>query len=135
MPNGVKGAISQTASDIGEAVVKPVGEELGKAIEEGVSTVVHGPQAQTPDPNSQQKKLEEEQKKKNWALRVIGWYKNLEEQQRRVREAQKQNQLANEEKQQEQKVKQFQVVEKKKGINEAILRSQAERRSGRGVGG
>lgn len=135
---GIGGALKQTAADVGEAVAKPVKDEVGKAIEEGVQSVIRGTQAKLPDPLEQKKKQEEELKKKRWAMRVIEWNKQLDEAQKKVR--QENQQKITQQKQEEdekKKVKQFKVMEgqkKKQDFSQAQL---AERRAEikRGVGG
>lgn len=124
----VGAAISQGAKDIHEAVVKPVVDEVGKAIEEGVQAVVSGPKVL--DPQAQQKKQEEEQKRKAWALRVIDWYKKLQDEQLKVRQAKQQQQMqVQQSDQQEKQVKQFKVMEEQKKKTEMTQLQRASRKS------
>ncbi|KKS70760.1 MAG: hypothetical protein UV41_C0014G0014 [Candidatus Daviesbacteria bacterium GW2011_GWA2_42_7] len=99
--------------DVGEAVVKPVTDEVGKAIESGVQSTVSGPQI---DPAVQQQKQMEDQKRKAWAIKVIEWNKNLQAAQAKVRQEaqQKTLQQKQEEDSQKQKVQQYKVVEQQK---------------------
>lgn len=133
------GAVKQTAADINEAVIKPAGEELGKAIEEGVNTSLFAPPKPL-DPLVQQKKQEEEQKKKTWALRVIDWYKKIQEEQKKVREAKKQTEMVKtkeeEEEKKKKKVEQYKAVEKQKVSQDlGVLQAQRKTEIRGGVGG
>lgn len=112
MPN-IGGALKQAAVDVGEAVAKPVSDEVGKAIEQGVQSTVASPQI---DPAAQQQKQEEDQKRRDWAIKVIEWNKNLQASQAKVREEQQQKELQKkqEEEQEKQKVQQYKVVQQQK---------------------
>lgn len=137
MADGVKGAVQ----NIGEAVVKPVAEEFGKAVEQGIQTVVQGPQNITP----QQKPLDvdqgrqlKEQKELAEARRKIAWWKSLGEAQREVREQEKQKKLQaqqsfGEAQDKQNQIKQFEVVKKKQDI--ALAAAQRKVEIKRGVGG
>lgn len=108
----MKAGLSQVATDVKEAVVKPVVDEVGKAIEQGVQSVVN---PQSLDPAVQEKKKQEEEKKRQHVLRTIDWYKNIEDAQAKVRYEQQQKiQAKNQEEQQNKQVKQFEVIEKQK---------------------
>lgn len=89
-----------------------------------------------PDPQVQQKKQEEDQKRKAWALKVIDWNKNLEAAQAKVRQEETQKrQVQNQQEEKAKEVKQFQLVKKQqKQMNVAQV---AERRTEikKGVGG
>ena len=111
MADGGKSGIGQLATDIGEAVIKPVVDEVGKVIEEGAQSIVGTPKAL--DPAVQQKKKVEEEKRKQWALKVIDWNKQLELAQQKVRQENLQKlQAQQQEEQQKKQVKQFRVIEK-----------------------
>lgn len=138
MSDGIKAGIGQMAGDVREAVVKPVADEVGKAIEEGVQSVVSGPKVQ--DPQAQQKQQEkqvEEQKRKAWAIRVIDWNKKLNDEQQKVRQQQQQKQQSEQQEQKEkQQVKQFQIIEKKKKeLPQAVMESQRKAELKKGIGG
>jgi len=66
MSDGAKGNVGQLIADIGEAVVKPVVDEVGKAIEEGGQSIAGTGQfsSNPSSPQEQQKKKLEEQKRK-----------------------------------------------------------------------
>ncbi|MFH0937565.1 MAG: hypothetical protein V1808_04740 [Candidatus Daviesbacteria bacterium] len=135
MSDGIKGAVA----DVNEAVVKPVVDEVGKAIEEGVQSVVSGPPKASPqDPATQQTKQAEETKKKAWATHVIDWYKKIDEEQAKVRQA-KQQELTQkqQEEQQKKEVKQFESLqqEKKKEQLTAVQLAARATEIKRGVGG
>lgn len=144
MANLVGQVLKQTAVDLGEAVVKPVADEVGKAIEEGAQSVVgftvnsttqqHQPQADRP---LDEKQLEN-QKRKQWALKVIDWNKKIQESQAKVHqeEQQKITQQTREE-EEKKKVKQFKVMEKQQKQQQLSVAQVAERRAEikKGVGG
>lgn len=101
---GVKNIIGGTFEDVGEAVVKPVIDEVGKALETGVRSVVQGPPSL--DPKQQAKKEEERQKKiAAWRWK-IAQQSRLAEVQRKVREEAKQKEV--------QRVQEYQAVKEKK---------------------
>lgn len=133
---GIGGNIKNVVSEVTEAVVKPVTDEVGKALEAGVQSVVASPQ-KPPDPKEQQKKQEEEQKRKQWALQVIDWNKRLQEAQAQVRQTQKQEETQKrQEEQQGQQVKQVKLVEKReKQKNLAVELSERKTEQRKGVGG
>lgn len=137
MALGIKGAIGQAVQDLGEAVVKPVAEEVGKAIEEGVQSIVSGPpQPLSQDQDIQQQKQLEEQKKLAWAKRVIEWNRKLQEGQDKVRREKQQELLRKQQEEQEKKrVKQFKVIEQKKKQLPGELFYKGKVEFKRGVGG
>jgi hypothetical protein len=136
MADGIKGALASLPSDVVEAVVKPVTDEIGKAIEEGVTAVVQGPQAvKSLNPQVQAQKKADEDKRRQWALRVIDWNKKLSEDQSKV-QMQKQQQKVqdDQQKKQEDQVKQFKVEQKKKETP-AELQARNTSETRKGVGG
>ncbi len=136
MSDGIKGAVADTAQDISEGVVKPVRDEVGKAIEEGVQSVVGTPKAL--DPAAQQQKQQDEQKRLAWARHVINWYKNIQNAQEKVRAEQLQKlQAKNAEEQQKKQVTQFEVLDKQKKRQEMSAAQIAARKTELkgGVGG
>lgn len=137
MADGLKGAITQTVTDIAEGVVKPPVEEGMKAIEEGITTLVQGPTATKLDPAATQKKQADYEKRKQWALKVIEWNKNLQEGEQKIKAEKLQKiQQERQEEQQAGEVKQFKVVDKqKKELTAAQLASRKSEIKGRGVGG
>lgn len=138
MADGIKGALAQAASDIGEAIVQPVTDEVGKAIEEGTQSVVNTPSTKPLDPVAQQAKQMEEQKKKAWAMRVIEWYKKIQEEQQKVhRMKQQEGQQKKQEEDEKQKVKQYQVIEQQKKAQQLTEVQKAARKTELkgGVGG
>lgn len=134
MTDGVKSGIGAAASLVGEAIVKPVVDEVGKAIEEGAQTTFgssnpaqHQPKAET----------EEEQKRKQRAIEVIEWHRKIEEAQKQERERKKQQLLAQQQTEQQDKQKeQFEVVEKQQKNKQLtqvqIEATKAERKGGLG---
>ena len=131
----MKSGLSQAAADVKEAVVKPVVDEVGKAIEQGVQSVVN-PQAL--DPAVQEKKRLEEKAKIQQLYKRIEWYKNIEDAQAKVRQDQKQKEQAKiQEEQQKKEVKQFKVLEEQKKKQEMTQVQREARRTEikGGVGG
>jgi hypothetical protein len=136
MSDDLKAGLSQAAADITEAVVKPVADEVGQAIEQGVQSVVSTPKPV--DPVAQQKKQQEEQKRKEWALKVIEFNKQLQSAQQQVRQENQQKQSEEQQKKQEEaQVKQYKIVEKQKK-DQQLTTTQREARKTElrgGVGG
>lgn len=146
MSDGFKSGIGQVAADIAESVVKPVTDEVGKAIEEGAKSVVGTPITQDPAAQHQpgagrpldEKKEIEVQKRKQWALRVIQWHKNIDAAQKQVR-IQKQQELQAKqqvESQTKQKAAQTKLIQQRKRV-EMNAAQVAERHTEikKGVGG
>ena len=136
--------IGGTFEDIGEAL-EPVKDEVGKAIEAGIQSVI--PPAKQPTPRQKQQpfgfaqgkqKLEEQQKLTD-ARRKIKWWQDLEEAQRKIREEEKQKLLQRQQqekqaKQEKVQVKEFEIFKKQKEVNPEIqAKGKAEIK--RGVGG
>lgn len=126
---------------VGEAIVKPVTDEVGQDLEQGAKAVISGPQQnlQTPLSSQQiQQTRANEQKIQSDARWIIDKYKKVADEQARVREQEKQKLQANKQEESKTKeVKQFEVVQKKKETQaqQAQQRSAAEKRIGKGVGG
>ena len=129
--------IGGTFETINEIVVKPVTDEVGKAIEQGVQSVIGVPKPQ-PTQNPQSNSLQStpvDNSKMLEARRRLDWYKNLESQQKRIREAQKQKQAeASKQVDEKKQIKQFEIVKKqKKDIALTQAKTKTEIRGG--VGG
>lgn len=137
--------IGGTFEDVGETVVKPVTDEVGKAIEQGVQTVVYGPKQATSQQNqpkqpfdSAQGKLEEQKKLQAWRFR-LEQLKKLEEAQKKVREEEKQKMLQRQQsfdsaQDKKKQIRQFEIVKKSQALHPAIAaKGKAEIK--RGVGG
>lgn len=136
MSDGIKFGLSQIGADVREAVVKPVTDEVGKAIEEGAQSVV-GVTAKPVDPMVQQKKQEEELKKKQWAIQTIQRYKQIDEAQKKVREEKKQKEFQETQKEEEQKkVKQYELIKKRQErLPQQVAEAQRRTEVKKGVGG
>ncbi len=138
MSDGFKG----TMANVAEAVVKPVVDEVGQALEVGVQSVLNtGPQ-KTQDPKQaqvqqqqQQQKVAQTQNDLSEARRKIQYWKELEAAQATVRQDQKQVQTQQQQaNQQEAQIKQFEIVQKKKQLPPALaMKGKAELKGG--VGG
>lgn len=133
MADGVKGI----ATDINEAVVKPVADEVGKAIEQGTQSVVYGSQATSVNPPKSPEQIkQEEQKKLAEARRKIAWYKNLSEAQAKIRQEQKEKEAEKLKVEKEKKeIKQFEVVKKQQSQAAIVKEAQTKTEVKKGVGG
>lgn len=119
--------------DTVKEVAADVKDSVGEAIEQGVQSVA-GPQLTSQQ--IQQKQLED-QKQLAETRRKIAWLKNVDQEQKVVRQVnkQKESQRVETVKQEKQvEVQQIQAKQQKK-TPEEVLRSQAELRAGKGVGG
>lgn len=129
-----KNIIGGTFEDIDEAIVKPVADEVGKALEQGVQTVVSQPKPQQPTDRNVQL---ETQSKLTEARRKIEWWKKLDEEQKRVRELERQKVIVRTQDEQQdkesQQIKQFEIVKKKENL--ALNRTQRKTEIKGGVGG
>lgn len=124
-----------TFEDINEAVVKPVTDEVGKAIEIGVKSVMGTPTPTSAPPQDPSQAKLEDQKKYAEVKRKIDFWKKLDEEQKRIRDEQKQKQLQQRQVVAEEKqVKQFETV-KKQNRNIALERAKAKTEIKGGVGG
>lgn len=130
MADGIKGAVGQLAVDVGEAVVKPVVDEVGKALEQGVQNVVSSPKQLTPA--QQQQKQQQDAANLAEARRKVKFWQDLAAAQKAVREKQsKQQAQVQQVKANEKKVKQFEVVEKKKALTNVQLEGRKSEIKGR----
>lgn len=137
MPS-ITGAIKQIGTDMGEAVIKPVTDEVGKAIEEGAQAIIGTPVQKPIDPVEQKKKQEEDLKKKQWAMNVINWNKQLDVAQQKVRQEEKQKiQQKNQEEDEKKKIKQYEVMQQeRKGQQMTALQKESRKTEIKGgVGG
>ena len=132
----IGGTFEDVGEQINQSVVKPVVDEVGKAIEAGIQSVVGG---QSVDPQQIQQQKSEDQKKISewrWRLQKI---KELQEAQRKIREEEKQKLLQGQQQEEQAKkekteVKKFEVFKKQKEVNpETAAKGKAEIK--RGVGG
>lgn len=143
MANAVKQAVIGAIQDTNEALIKPIRDEVGQALEQGVKAVVVGP------PTVQQQHITQQQIQHNEAKRQVDlaearrkvdFWRRIDQEQQVVRQKRTQELMQkNQVKQQEEKVKQIKIVKKteKKNIakDAAIKASQAESKVGKGVGG
>ncbi len=126
------GFSSKVAGAVSETVIKPVAGEIKNAAMIAVESIT-GSTTQTQDPAVQQKKQEDEQKKKNWALRVIDHYKKIQEDQLRVRQQKMQEtQVKAQEEHKDEQVKQFKVMEKNQKTEDIALQRQQRSREQKG---
>lgn len=130
MNDGLKQVSSEIIQTTTE-VAKDVKDAVGEMIEQGVQTAVGS------NTTNDQKQIEQEQKDKKELRRVRKFFQDLEQQTAQVRAANQQKEAQRLESQQQQQVKeqQEQQESKKTTVPEAILRTQAELKVGKGVGG
>ncbi|MBU1000417.1 hypothetical protein KKE78_03435 [Patescibacteria group bacterium] len=138
MNNNIKQFTGEGKQAVGE-IAKEVKDSVGEALEQATQSVV-GAQ---PSPQQIQQKQAEDQKQIAEARRKIRWYQDLATAQKAEINKQKQTQTQSQQAEaQEQHAKkidnaQMQQAPKKPGmvIPEEVLRSQAERKAGKGLGG
>lgn len=137
MSDGGKSGIAQAFQNIGEAIVNPMKDEVGKAVEQGKQSVFNT-NTKPVDPQEEALKKQTEATKMAEAQRVFKFYKDLEEAQRKAREEDKRKQMmrmqGDDQKKQEDQVKQFQIVQKKKE-NFALSAAKNKSETRKGVGG
>lgn len=140
MTDGVKGAIA----DIAETVVKPIVDEVGKAIEEGVTSVIKGPgQSMSSQGAGFSSSLSDvtDAEKLAKARSDIAWYQKIEEAQQKVRaeDDQREQDRLQSQQQEEQQSKQEDLMKvqssKQQMVQEAKQRAMVELKAGKGVGG
>ena len=120
-------------------IAKDVKDSVGEALEQGVQSVV-GTQL---TPQQIQQKQIEDQKNIAEARRKIAFYQQTEQAQKMVRQQNKQKEIQRiqpqQQEEQEKKMEKIQAQQTTKkpgaGTPEEILRSQAERKVGKGIGG
>lgn len=124
----MKSTVAEVARDIKDAV--------GEMIEQGAQSVT-APQL---TPQQIQQKQQQDQKDLAKVRGDIEWLRRIDEQQKGVREQNKQKEMQRLQNQQQEKQQgtqkvQIQSAKKQQVISETVLRTQAERKVGKGVGG
>lgn len=113
MADSVMGGMGQITGEVGETVKEvavDVKDAVGEAIEQGVKSVVGTPLT----PQQIQQKQQEDQKKLAETRRKIDWLKNVDQEQRRVQQENKQKEAQRLQNQnQEEKVKEIKLEQKK----------------------
>jgi|SRR3989344_1618592 len=129
--NQFGGEVIEAIKETGNEVVDAVGE----AIEQGVQSVI-GPKL---TPQQIQQKQQQDQRDLAETRRRISWLRNIDEEQKKVREANMQKEQQRLESQQQDKQEEVQKIQiqqaKQVKTPEEVLRAQAERKVGKGVGG
>lgn len=139
----VIGQFTDEVIETGGEIVKDVKDSIGEMIEQGIQTSSSG--LQTPQ-QIQQKQFENQKKESERQRQLIytrKWLKNLEMAQAKVREEEKQKQMQKKQmetqEEQQKKIEKIQMQQAPKkpggGTPEEVLRSQAERKAGKGLGG
>lgn len=131
---GVKNVIGGTFEDIGEAVVKPVVDEVGRAIETGTQAVAYGANPPVQDPKqSAQKETDRQKKISDWRW-VLQKQQEQANAQTKVRQEYKQKHSQETQVvEQEKKVNDLQVTKKKENI--ALWQAKTKTEVKGGVGG
>ncbi len=128
--------IKTAVQNLGEAVVKPVIDEVGKMIETGVQSVTQT-QTQVDPAGEVRRKAEEERKKRNINRFLEQYQSDSIRHQQQVQSA-RQKKIEESQKVAEGKqVEQFEVQEKQQSMTKAqvIAKTQTERKPGQGAGG
>ena len=118
-------------------VAKDVKDAVGEMIEQGVQSVA----GSTLTPQQVQQKQQDEQKQLTEARRKIAWYSKTDQEQKQVIQANKQKESQRLQNQQQEKVEEVQQVQATQGtktpsgLPEEVLRTQAELKVGKGIGG
>lgn len=130
------GGVKQAISEVGAALIKPVTDEVGKAIEQGAQSIVGSPQL---DPGLQQQKKLAESKRRQEVLRRLDWFKKLAADQQKVGQAKKQQgQILAQEEQRKKQILQFESTNKlgkQQAAAIAIKNAQTRTETKKGVGG
>ncbi|MBI2019704.1 hypothetical protein HYS95_03515 [Candidatus Daviesbacteria bacterium] len=137
----VIGQFKDEIGEVGSETATDVKDAIGEMIEQGVQSAT-SPQL---TPQQLQQKQQADQKKEMDRQKQLvytrNWLANLQMAQAKVRQEEKQKQMqkqqAEEQEKQVKKVEkiQLQQASKKPGVSEEVMRSQAERKAGKGVGG
>ena len=129
--SGIKQVTEETAQAVGE-IAKDVKDAVGEMIEQNVQTAV-GPKL---TPQQVQQKQQEDQKNLAETRRKIEFLKNIDQEQKRVREAnrQKEAQRLQDQKQEKQVIEMKKEEKKKQPMNPAIAYA-GKVEFKRGVGG
>ena len=137
----MSGKVVSSIKAVGEAVVKPVVDEVGQALEQGLKAVVVGSKQQTTNPVTQQQldqRKVDAQKKEAEAKWIIDQYKKQEDEVNKIRQQKTQQMQAKQQEDQKVKeVKQFEIVQNKKETKAQEIQQKvsAEKRMSKGVGG
>jgi allophanate hydrolase subunit 2 len=138
MADGDSTNVSEVIGSIADAVFKPVGEEMGRMMEEGKNSVVG-----SDDPQSQAKKQQEQAQKKQKEAEQINNIKNYFEElakqeqigrQARAQTEQNWNQRNQAEKIQENDHK-LEEEKKEASVNQAVYNAERTKEQRNGVGG
>jgi hypothetical protein len=137
---GVKpigGTFEDIQEEVTTAVIEPIKDQVGEAIEAGVQSVIA---AKPITPQQKQQKKQEEQKGLIEARRKIAWWQNLSADQQKVREEEKQRiemKKQQEEQVEQQKAQSEQVKEQNKAaeVNPALAAATNKSETKKGLGG
>jgi len=134
MADGISGGqqFSEEIKETANEVLEDTKDAVGAMVEQGVQSVI----VSTPTPAQVQQKQQEDQTKIAEARRVIQFYKDTDDSQRRVREElkQKEMQRLQDQKQETQVIEMKKEEKKKQPVNPALAFAGKPERKG-GVGG
>lgn len=135
MADSVMGGIGQISEEVGEAVKEvaaDVKDAIGEMVEQGVQSTVGSPLT----PQQVQQKQQEDQKNLTETRRKISWLTNVDEEQRRVQQENKQKEAQRlQNQQQEKQVTDAKIEEKKKQPENPALAFIGRPEKKGGVGG
>ncbi len=143
--SGGRSPFAQAADIAGETLMKPVTDEIGQALEQGISDTFNIPKPQQSNPADQQKQqLEKAAKdqKVQQKIQQLNWYidrnRKVEEEVKQVREAREQLwKQKQEEERQKAQVKPLEELEKTRKPQkfDVLAAAKAKAETRRGVGG
>lgn len=132
-------SIKQFSEEVTQAtgeIAKDIKDSVGQALEQGAQSVV----GTTLTPQQIQQKQQQDQKDLTEARRKISFFQKTDQEQKIARDQNKQKEaqrLQNQQQEEQVKVQQTQIKQtlKKVKLSEEVLRTQAEFKVGKGVGG
>lgn len=137
MADGVGKAIGQIPQALNEAIVTPLKDEVGKALELGGQSVGLIPSPIKDPAEEAKRKVEEEKKKQNIKVFLQQYQADQQRLQAQKQQLEKEKMQKPEEEKQKKQIKQFETFEKNKKSSEINPQGQGrpEIKLGKGVGG
>ena len=141
---GGRSPIARAADVAGETVMKPVTDEIGQALEQGISDTFNTPKPQATPQEQQKQQMEKAAKdqKVQQEIQNLNWYidqnRKLEEEIKQIREAKEQSwKKKQEEERQKAQVKPLEELEKENEQQkfDAVAAAKTKAETRRGVGG
>lgn len=132
------GNISEMLGVVSDAIVKPVGEEMGKMIEVGAQSISASddPQAQAKKQQEQIQKQQEDSKK---AANIRNFFNKLTEEEQKARQEtqirDQQRAASEQQDKQKEQVEKFEDSKKEEQMNVAVYNAERSKEQRNGVGG